>query len=72
MVHVKISPGDYYVTTAADEMLVTILGLCVAVCMRDPVLGVGGMDHFLLAESVSGDWGGVSASPATATTRWRH
>jgi chemotaxis protein CheD len=61
MVHVRISPGDYYVT-AVDEMLVTILGSCVAVCMRDPVVGVGGMNHFLLAESASGDWGGVSAT----------
>ena len=58
--HVKIGPGDFYVTDA-DEMLVTILGSCVAVCMRDPVLGVGGMNHFLLAESASGDWGGVNA-----------
>lgn len=61
MTHVKIGPGDYYVTSAADEMLVTILGSCVAVCMRDPVLGIGGMNHFLLAESASGDWGGVHA-----------
>ena len=60
MVHVKIGPGDFYVTKD-DEMLVTILGSCVAVCMRDPVIGVGGMNHFLLAESASGDWGGVSA-----------
>jgi len=61
MVHVKIGPGDFYVTKA-DEMLVTILGSCVAVCMRDPVIGVGGMNHFLLAESASGDWGGTGAA----------
>jgi chemotaxis protein CheD len=41
---------------------VTILGSCVAVCVRDPVLGVGGMNHFLLAESSSGEWGGVNAA----------
>ena len=62
MVQVKIGPGDYYVTAAANEFLVTILGSCVAVCMRDPVLGVGGMNHFLLAESASGEWGGMSAA----------
>ena len=26
----------------------TILGSCVAACVRDPVAGVGGMNHFLL------------------------
>jgi len=62
MVQVKIGLGDYYVTAAANEILVTILGSCVAVCMRDPVLGVGGMNHFLLAESVSGEWGGTGAA----------
>ena len=31
-------------------MLTTILGSCVAVCMRDPKTGVGGMNHFLLPE----------------------
>lgn len=62
MTRVKIDPGGYIVTRAQDEVLVTILGSCVAVCMRDPVAGVGGMNHFLLAESVSGDWGGVSAT----------
>jgi len=59
---VKIGPGDYCVTAAQDEMLVTILGSCIAVCMRDPVIGVGGMNHFLLPESESGHWGGISAT----------
>lgn len=62
MMRIKIDPGCYYVTKAPSEVLVTILGSCVAVCMRDPVAGVGGMNHFLLAESASGDWGGVSAA----------
>jgi chemotaxis protein CheD len=29
-------------------MLTTILGSCVSACLRDPVVGVGGMNHFLL------------------------
>jgi len=62
MVQVKIGPGDYYVTAAANEILVTILGSCVAVCIRDSVLGIGGMNHFLLAERASGDWGGTGAA----------
>lgn len=43
--------GDYYVTSNIDEMIVTILGSCVAACMYDPVAKVGGMNHFLLPES---------------------
>lgn len=45
---VKIFSGDWYVTGAADEMITTILGSCVAACIRDPIVGVGGMNHFLL------------------------
>jgi len=45
---VKIFSGDWYVTDKANEMVATILGSCVAACIRDPVLGVGGMNHFLL------------------------
>jgi chemotaxis protein CheD len=44
---VKIFSGDWYVTQN-NEMLATILGSCVAACVRDPVAGVGGMNHFLL------------------------
>lgn len=43
----KILPGEYYVTTA-EEMVVTTLGSCVSACARDPLIGVGGMNHFLL------------------------
>lgn len=51
---IKIFSGDCYVTPAHDEMLVTILGSCVTACVRDPLAGVGGMNHFLLP----GDEGG--------------
>ena len=40
-------------------MLVTVLGSCVAACIRDPQTRVGGMNHFMLPESF-GDWGDVS------------
>lgn len=43
----KLFSGDWYVTPN-DEMLVTILGSCVAACIRDPIARVGGMNHFLL------------------------
>lgn len=54
---VKILPGEYY-ATHADEMISTVLGSCVAACIWDPKIGVGGMNHFLLPEPVGdrGSW----------------
>ena len=49
---VKLMTGDCYVTDQPDEMLVTILGSCISVCMRDPVAGVAGMNHILLPGNV--------------------
>jgi chemotaxis protein CheD len=54
---VMVLPGRHYVTTKSDEMIVTLLGSCVAACVRDPVAAVGGLNHFLLPESDSGQWG---------------
>lgn len=45
---VKVVAGEHYVTSSGDELIVTILGSCVAACIRDPVAGVGGMNHFML------------------------
>jgi chemotaxis protein CheD len=53
--HVQLTLGDTYVTTNGDELLTTILGSCIATCIRDPVAGVGGMNHFLLPDSKGGD-----------------
>lgn len=44
---VKILPGEYYATTE-NTLIVTVLGSCVSVCLRDPLTKVGGMNHFLL------------------------
>ena len=57
---VKVFPGEYYVTGKGDEILVTVLGSCVAACIRDPLLGIGGMNHFMLPQSHSGRWGADS------------
>ena len=43
----KILPGEYYVTRQ-DEIITTVLGSCISVCIRDPLSGVGGMNHFML------------------------
>ncbi len=44
---VKILPGEYFVT-GRNTVLVTVLGSCVAACIRDRTSGVGGMNHFML------------------------
>jgi chemotaxis receptor (MCP) glutamine deamidase CheD len=36
------------VASATPLVLQTLLGSCVAVCLRDPVTGIGGMNHILL------------------------
>jgi chemotaxis protein CheD len=43
----KLLPGDFYVTRE-DEVLDTVLGSCVAACVRCPRLNIGGMNHFML------------------------
>lgn len=45
---VNIVQGEYYVTDDPDVFITTLLGSCVAACIRDPVARVGGMNHFLL------------------------
>ena len=59
---VRLLPGDYYATGAKDEMIVTVLGSCVAACIRNPFTGYGGMNHFMLPESSSGEWNGVGTA----------
>jgi len=54
---VKVFPGEYHVSRQADEVLLTILGSCVSACIRDPLAGIGGMNHFMLPQHKSGAWG---------------
>ena len=56
----KILPGEYFV--AGDEaLLVTVLGSCVAACIRDVDSGIGGMNHFMLPDD-----GGKSSTGSSA------
>lgn len=59
---VKIFPGEFYVAARSDDILVTVLGSCVAACIRDPIAGIGGMNHFMLPHHKSGAWGVDSQS----------
>ena len=62
MTTIKIGPGEHYVTRNPSTVIVTVLGSCVAACIRDPLAGIGGMNHFMLPESATGVWGAVSAN----------
>ena len=45
----KVLPGEFYVSTQ-EEMISTVLGSCIAACIRDRRRRVGGMNHFMLPE----------------------
>ncbi len=49
----KILPGEFYATDQ-DEVIVTVLGSCVAACLLDPISMVGGMNHFMLPAKQGG------------------
>jgi chemotaxis protein CheD len=59
----KVLPGEYYVTDR-DMLIVTVLGSCVAACIRDRLTGVGGMNHFMLPD------GGDADSPVSTSMRY--
>lgn len=65
----KILPGEYYVTTSA-EIVMTVLGSCISACVRDPIFGVGGMNHFMLPESRDGSLGSWHNAGNSAATRF--
>lgn len=58
---VKILPGEYFVTQR-NIVIVTVLGSCVSVCLRDRVSGIGGMNHFMLPGNSDGGISPISAS----------
>ncbi len=60
----KILPGEYYVTYH-NEILMTVLGSCVAACIRDKIIGIGGMNHFMLPHITSDRWEHTRASAAS-------
>jgi chemotaxis protein CheD len=44
-----ILPGEFFVSK--EPMVVyTVLGSCISACIRDALVGVGGMNHFMLPE----------------------
>lgn len=51
---IRILPGDFG-ASASQVMFLTVLGSCVSVCLYDPLLKVGGMNHFMLPVCPSGN-----------------
>ena len=49
----NIHPGGWGIES--ERPLATLLGSCVAVCMFDPVIRIGGMNHFLLPSCRASD-----------------
>ncbi len=46
---IKLLPAEYF-ASEHEIAMVTVLGSCVAACLRDPVLKIGGMNHFMLPD----------------------
>lgn len=58
-----ILPGEFFVTRE-PMVIYTVLGSCVSACIRDPIAGVGGMNHFMLP-APKGDGGTDSWGEST-------
>ena len=51
--------GTYFVSSHPQATLSTVLGSCISVCLFDPVMRLGGMNHFLLAAGRGEDSGHI-------------
>ncbi len=50
----RVDPGEYYIS-CQDEYIFTRLGSCITACIWDPVMHIGGLNHFLLPERKAHD-----------------
>ena len=60
---VKVLPGEYFVT-GENMVICTVLGSCIAACLWDRTLNLGGMNHFMLPDGDSSDSSGRYGSYA--------
>lgn len=56
---INVIQGDYVISDDPEAILTTVLGSCIAVCLYDPDVKVGGMNHFLLPQGDGSDAGNV-------------
>ena len=52
---INVMQGETRVSNDPGAVLTTVLGSCIAACLYDPQVKVGGINHFLLAEPGSGE-----------------
>ncbi|QQR69559.1 MAG: chemoreceptor glutamine deamidase CheD [Alphaproteobacteria bacterium] len=64
---VTVLPAQHAISASPDEVLVTVLGSCVAACIHDPVMNLGGMNHFMLPGEAMSNW-----SDANREMRYGH
>jgi len=57
---VIIYPGEFYVST--QDIIATVLGSCISVCIKDKKTGLAGMNHFMLPGDVRSEEMFLSAS----------
>jgi chemotaxis protein CheD len=65
----RILPGEFYVTRN-KEGVATTLGSCISACIRDRVLGIGGMNHFMLPATDVSDLASMKANNLSEATRF--
>ncbi|SDW89352.1 chemotaxis protein CheD [Albimonas donghaensis] len=58
---ISVLPGHHDVTQETDVAVTTLLGSCVAACIRDVDKGIGGLNHFLLPGEDRSEAGARSA-----------
>jgi Chemotaxis protein; stimulates methylation of MCP proteins len=52
---VAVIRGEFQVSSDPEVVLSTVLGSCVSVCLYDQDQGIGGMNHYLLADASEGE-----------------
>ncbi|HQG32863.1 MAG TPA: chemoreceptor glutamine deamidase CheD [Deltaproteobacteria bacterium] len=57
---VIIYPGEFYVSS--HDIMATVLGSCISVCIKDKKTGIAGMNHFMLPGDVRSEDMFLSAS----------
>ena len=57
---IHVVQGNLETSNDVDVVLTTVLGSCIAACLYDSAVGVGGMNHFLLPDNGSSNAGGNS------------
>lgn len=65
---VTVHPGGYYIGQG-NEIISTILGSCISVCIFDRKKKIAGLNHFLLPGTEESK-ASVMAGPGNATTRY--